>query len=24
MTAFKMCAHNGTHVDSPFHFYADG
>lgn len=24
LTAFKMCAHNGTHVDSPFHFYADG
>ena len=23
-TAFKMCAHNGTHVDAPFHFYADG
>ena len=24
LTAFKMCAHNGTHVDAPFHFYADG
>ena len=20
LTAFKMCAHNGTHVDAPFHF----
>jgi len=19
-----MCAHNGTHVDSPYHFYGDG
>jgi arylformamidase len=19
-----MCAHNGTHVDAPYHFYADG
>jgi len=24
LTAFSMCAHNGTHVDSPFHFYDDG
>lgn len=24
LTAFKMCAHNGTHVDAPFHFYAAG
>lgn len=24
LTAFGMCAHNGTHVDAPFHFYADG
>ena len=24
LTAFKMCAHNGTHVDAPFHFFADG
>ena len=20
LTAFKMCAHNGTHIDAPFHF----
>lgn len=24
MTFFSMCAHNGTHVDSPRHFYKDG
>lgn len=24
LTAFGMCAHNGTHVDAPFHFYEDG
>lgn len=24
LSAFRMCAHNGTHVDAPFHFYADG
>ena len=24
LTALKMCAHNGTHVDAPYHFYADG
>ncbi|MBQ8951242.1 MAG: cyclase family protein [Eubacterium sp.] len=24
LTAFKMCAHNGTHVDAPFHFIDDG
>lgn len=24
LTAFSMCAHNGTHVDAPCHFYADG
>lgn len=24
LTAFRMCAHNGTHVDAPFHFYKDG
>ena len=24
LTAFRMCAHNGTHVDAPFHFYRDG
>ena len=23
LTAFSMCAHNGTHVDAPYHFYAD-
>jgi arylformamidase len=22
--AFSMCAHNGTHVDAPFHFIKDG
>ena len=22
LTAFSMCAHNGTHVDAPFHFFA--
>lgn len=21
LTAFSMCAHNGTHVDAPFHFF---
>ena len=20
LTAFSMCAHNGTHIDAPFHF----
>jgi len=24
LTGFKMCAHNGTHVDAPYHFYDDG
>ena len=24
MTAFSMCAHNGTHIDAPFHFLKDG
>ena len=24
LTAFYMCAHNGTHVDAPFHFINDG
>ena len=24
LTAFNMCAHNGTHVDAPFHFIKDG
>ena len=24
LTAFSMCAHNGTHVDVPFHFLPDG
>ena len=24
LTAFNMCAHNGTHVDAPFHFFNDG
>ena len=24
LTAIKMCAHNGTHVDAPFHFIQDG
>jgi len=24
LTAFSMCAHNGTHIDSPFHFIKDG
>lgn len=24
LTAFSMCAHNGTHVDAPSHFLADG
>ncbi len=24
LTAFSMCAHNGTHVDAPFHFYKEG
>ena len=24
LTAFSMCAHNGTHIDAPFHFYKDG
>ena len=24
LTGFYMCAHNGTHVDAPFHFYKDG
>ena len=22
--SFSMCAHNGTHVDAPFHFLSDG
>ncbi len=24
LTAFGMCAHNGTHIDAPFHFINDG
>lgn len=24
LTAFQMCAHNGTHVDAPYHFLDDG
>ena len=24
LTAFSMCAHNGTHVDAPTHFLAEG
>ena len=24
LTAFSMCAHNGTHVDAPAHFIRDG
>ena len=24
LTAFSMCAHNGTHLDAPRHFLADG
>ncbi len=24
LTAVSMCAHNGTHIDAPFHFIGDG
>ena len=24
LTAFSMCAHNGTHIDAPFHFVQNG
>lgn len=24
LTAFRMCAHNGTHIDAPFHFFREG
>lgn len=24
LTGFRMCAHNGTHIDAPFHFLIDG
>lgn len=24
LTAFQMCAHNGTHVDAPYHFIDNG
>ena len=24
LTAFSMCAHNGTHIDAPFHFLGEG
>lgn len=24
LTEFSMCAHNGTHIDAPFHFLGDG
>lgn len=24
LTALHMCAHNGTHVDAPYHFYGEG
>ncbi len=24
LSAFSMCAHNGTHIDAPYHFLKDG
>ena len=24
LTGFSMCAHNGTHIDAPFHFLSEG
>jgi len=24
LTAFRICAHNGTHIDAPFHFIKEG
>ena len=24
LSTFSMCAHNGTHIDAPFHFFKDG
>ena len=24
LTALSMCAHNGTHIDAPYHFLSDG
>lgn len=24
LTAFSVCAHNGTHIDAPFHFLGEG
>ena len=24
LTSFSMCAHNGTHIDAPYHFLKDG
>ena len=24
LTSFQMCAHNGTHIDAPFHFLGEG
>ncbi len=24
LSAFRMCAHNGTHIDAPYHFYNEG
>ena len=24
LTALSMCAHNGTHIDAPYHFIKDG
>lgn len=24
LTAFSMCAHNGTHIDAPYHFLGEG
>ena len=24
LTELSMCAHNGTHIDAPYHFYKDG
>ncbi len=24
LTVFQMCAHNGTHIDAPYHFIEDG
>lgn len=24
LSAFRMCAHNGTHIDAPFHFFREG